>query len=422
MVTRRYIGAAALQAQISDFTVGGTVEVGDLFTLSIGPKTLSVAAASTTAADVAEDIAAAWAALDSAGWPEFAEITAQANGAAVRLTANEPGVPFFVDGATTEANGSAADAQTFVESVVQANSGPNDISLADNWSGSVVPVSTVDIVIDLDAPSMLWNLDALAAVVAASVRITCGRNTQIGLADTAPGGYPEHRAKAFAVQSADWFIETDSGLVNIDTGTATATAIVCRRTGQRTQENRAALCVTGANATNTFALLRGDVAIQQAADETARFAMSVGFVTDQDSDVTLYCGPGATLGAFVQNGGQVETWSAISPLTMRGGRHVHNGGGITSPAVYGGQLVYNTTATLAGTPKVGEAGHLDFSADPRAKAITNPIEVYGPNAKVSDPFNVCNPAGSFIIDMNESAALANITVGANRRVTFAATA
>ncbi len=421
MTVRRYIGAAALQEQITDWAVGGTIEVGDLFIMTIGAKSLSVAAASTVAADVAEDIAAAWAALDSGGWPEFAEITAQANGDAVRLTANEPGVPFFAVGTTTEAGGGAADLQTFVSSVVQANSGPNDIAIADNWSGSVVPITGVDIVVDLDAPSMLWNLDTLAAVVAASVRITCGRKTQIGLADTAPGGYPEHRAKKFAVQSTNWFIETDSGLVNIDGGTATATAIVCRRTGQREQDQRAALCIMGANAANTLALLRGDVAVQQAADETARFAISVGYITDQNSDVTLFCGPGATLGAFIQNGGQVESWSALPSLTMRGGQHVHQSGGITAPIVYGGRLAYNTTDTLAGVGKVGETGHLDFSADPRAKTITNPLEVYGAG-KVSDPFNVCNAGGSFIIDMNETAALANITVGANRRVTFAATA
>lgn len=422
MAKKRYIGAAILQAQLDTATVGGTIEATDLFKLTIGAKTLIVVAGSTVAADVAEAIATAWQKLDSAAYPEFAEITAQANAATVIFEANEPGKPFTLTVVSTESNGDAADAQTFSITTTTANSGPNDISCVDNWSGEALPVNGDDIIIDMEAPSLLWNVEALAAVVPASVRITCGRNTRIGLGQTDDGGYPQYRPKAFKTRCASWYVNTDSGFVNLFMADGTAGAMLVHKTGQRDEDTRAALCLQGSNATHTLTLMRGDVAISQADDEVAQFGtVSVSYMTAVDSDASLYVGPAATMGAWVQNGGQCETWAALSSFTQRAGFHRHNSGGITSPLVYGGTLEYNATETLAGNAKVSEPGILDFGADPRAKTVTNPIERFG-KAGVRDPFNVVNTAGSFVIDNNETSDLTGIVIGANRRMTFAATA
>lgn len=422
MAKKRYIGSAPSIAQEDTATVGGTIEATDIFRLTIGAKTLVVIAGSTVAADVAEAIATAWQELDSAAYPEFAEVVAQANGATVVFTAQEAGKPFTITVATTETGGGAADAQTFAITNTVANSGPNDISCVDNWSGESLPVDTDDIIIDMDSPSMLWSLETLAAVVAATVRITCGRNTAIGLGMTDDNGYPQYRVKAFKVRCASWYVDTQSGYVNLFIANGTAAAVLVHNTGQRTFDTRAALCLQGANAAHALTLMRGDCAISQADDETAQFGtVQEAYMTSIDSDAKLYCGPSATLGAWVQNGGQAETWSALSSFIQRAGLHRHSAGGITSPLVYGGTLEYNATETLAGNGKCAEPGTIDFGADPRAKTVTNPIERYG-KAGIRDPFNVVNSGGSFVIDNNETSDLTGIVIGSNRRVTFAATA
>lgn len=421
MAKKRYIGAAPEIAMVRTATVGGTIEVGDLFRLTIGAVTLVIAAATTVAADVAQLIADTWQNLDSSAYPQFAEITAQANGATVSFEAVTPGKPFTLTVATTESNGDPADAQTFSIADTVTNSGPNDISCVDNWSGESLPINGDDIIIDEDSPSLLWNLSALSAVVAASVRITCGRNTKIGLFQEDDNDYPQYRPAAFAVQAASWFIECDSTYVNIDVCDATATSVVVQRTGQRAEPTRAALCIQGENNAHSLTLLKGDVALSMADDELAKFpSVFESYLTNVDSDATLYCGPSCTLGAFVQNGGTAVTWTAIaSGFTQRAGQHTHYAGKITGPICYGGRLNYNSTTAMDGAARVS-GGHLDFGADPRPKTVDNPIEFYG--GQISDPFNVVNTAGSFVIDMNENAMLANIRVGANRRVTFAAVA
>ncbi len=138
--TRVWKGDAAAVAQVTTLTVGGTIEAGDLFKVTIGDKTLTVAAANTTAADVADQIVAAWNALTATTHPEFAEITAaEGSGGTLTLTADTAGKPFTVTPTTTEANGGAADDQTFTQAATTASSGPNHWDTAANWSGGAVP-------------------------------------------------------------------------------------------------------------------------------------------------------------------------------------------------------------------------------------------------------------------------------------------
>lgn len=418
MATRRFIGAAPRIAQVDTATVGGTIEVGDLFLLTIGNKTVTVSAESTDAQDVAEQIADEWAALDPDAYPEFAEITAQANAVDVLFVANTPGKPFTLSVTTTESGGGAADAQTFTSSTTTANSGPNVVGLADNWSGDTLPVNGDTIVIDSDSPAMLWDLEALASVVATEVQLI-GRE-DVGLSEIDDAGYPQYRPRFLSLQAASWLVESQSGLMLIDVGTATASSLLVKQTGPRRLSHRAALSVKGSNAGNTAYILRGDVAFSQAAGETSQWpVVRLGYVNNVDGDAQVYAGASCTLGALVQNGGRMESWAAIaSGFTLRAGEHIHQLGGLTSPDVQGGTLRYNATATLAGSPKVSGSGHIDFGQDPRNKTVTNPIDVYGDKARVSDPNNVVNSGGSFVVDLNETASLGNIVIGAHRRATF----
>jgi hypothetical protein len=94
-------------------------------------------------------------------------------------------------------------------------------------------------------------------------------------------------------------------------------------------------------------------------------------------------------------------------------------GGQLGVTVRGGRCVYNSTGTLGGAPVVSGTGHLDFSQDLRAKTVTNPIDVYGPDAKVSDPTKV---VGTLVVDLDETSNSSNIDIGTNIRLTRGAVA
>ena len=139
-------GGTTAVAQVDTLTVGGTVETDDIFSITIygedgSSATLNVAAGSTTPATVATNIATAFNASTN---PLFTPITAAANSATVTLTADNAGIPFYASVNTTEANGSAADSQTFIRSETTKNSGPNDFNTLGNWSTANSAVAQVD--------------------------------------------------------------------------------------------------------------------------------------------------------------------------------------------------------------------------------------------------------------------------------------
>jgi hypothetical protein len=101
MATKRFIGGAVAVAQVDTLTPGGTIEAGDLFTITLANEraetyTLSVAATGTTVAATCADIIAAFNACND---PRFTRITAAGVGTvgsytAVTLTADTAGEPF----------------------------------------------------------------------------------------------------------------------------------------------------------------------------------------------------------------------------------------------------------------------------------------------------------------------------------------
>ena len=115
---------ATLVAQVDTFTPGGTIEIGDIFTLTLTATdatthAVSYTAAAATAADVAAGLVAAWNASDD---EYISRITASGT-VTVILTADNPGEAFSVAGTTTESDGAAADAQTFTRAATTANAG-----------------------------------------------------------------------------------------------------------------------------------------------------------------------------------------------------------------------------------------------------------------------------------------------------------
>lgn len=431
MSTKRWRGDAPAVAQVKTFTVGGTVEATDIFILTINGKSLSVVAGSTTAATVASNIVTAWNALTAAdGYAEFAEITASANGADVVLTADTKGKPFTVTGSTTETGGGGADSQTFNSADTTANSGPHVVSVAANWEGAVAPVDGDDVVFDTGDSDVLYDLDQ-NGITPASITIGPGFTGRIGLpevnSDDSSGSYYEYREKYLKYgnsgdgQAVTVTINGGGGRIKLNQGTAQATWNV-NNSGQSDEDGIPTVLLKGTHASNALNVAKGFVGVAFFAGETSTLVtVNVGYKTNVAGDSQVVLGSGVTLtsAAVKQTGGTLSVNSALgtSPtVVIDDGEFTINGsGGIAAGlTVRGGTCIYNTTGTLGGAPAVSGTGHIDFSQDMRTKTVTNAIEVYGAQAKVSDPHKVIT---TLVVDCNETANTENLKLGTNIRLT-----
>lgn len=110
------LGSSTATAQVNTITVGGTIEVGDVFSVTVNGTAYSFTAATTAVADIVAGLRSAVATGAPAG------ITVGGAGATTfTLTAATAGVPFTASVATTEAGGGAADAQTLTNTATTAN-------------------------------------------------------------------------------------------------------------------------------------------------------------------------------------------------------------------------------------------------------------------------------------------------------------
>lgn len=393
MATVYWKGGAAPVAQVDTLTVGGTVEAGDLFTLALGDKTLSVAAADTSAANTAAAIAAAWNALDTTDWPEFAEITAAATtGGALTLTADEPGVPFTVVVATTESNGAAADDQTFARAASVACSGPNHWDTAANWSGGAIPANTNDVVIENSDVDILYGLDQ-SALTFASLTIKQSYTGKLGLPRRNAGGYFEYREQSLKCGATVVNIGDGdgqgSGRIKLHTGTVAGTFTILNA-GTPAETGIPAVLLQGSHANSALVVLKGDVGSAFFAAETAQYAsVKTSYRDSPAGDVHLRCGSGVTHGTITQAGGTIEIESnattisqteetatlwlkgaaAVTTLTAEGLVKSHSTGTITTATIRGvldkrgtmtAQTITNLTVT-AGAEYHDPAGLLTLT-------------------------------------------------------------
>lgn len=438
MATRRWTGNAPKIAQVTEYVFGGTWEATDVINLTIGTKAKSVVAGSTTITTIIDTIVTAWNLLANDGYQEFAEITASRSGSNLVLTMDSDhiGKPFTCTVSTTETGGGAADAQTIDATTTStgtnstANSGPNVVSLAGNWDGGTAPVDGDDVVFDHGNVDVLYDLDQ-NAITPASITVLPGYTGNIGLPviniDASQYPYFEYRETYLKYGTSGdatniaVTIRGGGSRVKYSAGSSQATFRV-DGTGQSTDSNVPACLLKGTHASNALHVSKGNVGFAFYGGETGTLVtLNVGYQTNVAGDAIVKLGSGVTLTApaIVVTGGTLEVNSAItstSTLVMYDGvvTILGTGGVAAGLAVRGGQCIYSTTGTLGGAPVVAGAGHLDFSQDLRTKTVTNPIDLFGPNAKISDPNKVVS---SLVIDLDETANSDNINIGSNLRVT-----
>lgn len=414
MATLRWRGDAPAIAQVDTVEITGH-DAATTYKLTINGKVVSKVGQGTitsTATALTTD-------LNASTIPEFAEITWTSAVGVITATNDTKGRPHTITSSVTGGIGTIGAVTSSV-----AVSGPNFWNVATNWSTGAVPVVTDDVYIDSGAS--IWYGLANTGTTLTSLNISQTFTKEIGLPYINKDGtidYIEYRTTYLAIEATTVNIGAGigqgSGRLKLNLGSVLTTVNVFN-SGTTLETGIGAVIVRGTNASNTLNVTKGDVDVAPFAGETSTLlTLNVGYVDNQTGDSDVYLSSGVTLtnATIKVSGGRLEINSATTgtaTTVVSGGTVVMNSGGQLGLTIRGGDVQYNSTGTLGGNPVVSNSGHLDFSRDLRTKTVTNAIEKYGKQSKISDPHKVVT---TFVVDLNEEATLENVLAGTNVRFT-----
>jgi hypothetical protein len=370
MSTVTWRGDAQAIAQVNTLTVGGTPVNGQAYNVLINGKTVTYTSTGTdTTATIASSLQAL---LTGARIGEFGEITWTVSGSVITATAATAGVPF------TQTSSVGAGTGTLTTTTTVTGSGPNDVSLAANWSTGSLPASGDDVTLANSTSGLLYNLSALSAVTLNSLTIDSTFTGNIGLPRTNANGYVEYRPTYWQIGATT--VTTlagtggGSGRIRLDLGSA-ATTLNINATGSPIDQGKPALQLKAINAANVLNILQGNVGVAVEPGELSTLVtINIGYQSSQQTDVTLTLGSGCTLTTINQDGGSLTVNSNVTTLTQRGGNLIVYGtAAITTLDIESGNCRWQSSGTL-GTVTLGSSGgggSLDFSRDPRTRTVTN---------------------------------------------------
>tara|TARA_R110000868_G_scaffold113676_2_gene304901 strand:- start:362 stop:1666 length:1305 start_codon:yes stop_codon:yes gene_type:complete len=394
MATCIFRGDAPKIAQVQTFAFGGTWEANDIIrvTFSTG-RYYDFTAGSTTTATVVSNLVTAWNLLSAATYPEWAEITASANTTTLSLTHDTAGTAFAVTLTPLETGGGAADAQTIegagtatTGTTATANSGPNDWSVAANWSGGAVPANGDTVYIENSNVDILYGLSQ-SGVTLAALYIPASYTGKIGLPTThaasgTAAAYYEYRATELAIGATIFQSGhgdgQGSGRLKINFGSV-QTACTVVNTGTTAETGLSAFLFRGTHSSNVLSVFGGTVGVAQLAGQSATLAtLNITSTTGGNRFATVYCGTGLGTGVtVVQSGGALTLNAGTTSLTIHGGTCTLEAGAHPIIDNQGGYIVANTSGTLAGTSlTVGSTATLDFDQSAVAKTVTADITCY----------------------------------------------
>lgn len=422
MSLRIFRGGAAPQAKAYTWTVGGTIEVGDLFRFTIGSRRLTIAAASAVAATVASAIVTAINSIDSSLYPEFAEVIASANSAVLTISARTAGEDFVITADTVESDGTtAADAQTLTAGSTTASKGPRHWDDANNWSSNTLPVDSDDILIENYAGDILYGLDQ-TAIDATSLTIRSTFTGRLGLPPQNENGYVEYRQQYLKIKPTTLTVEANSSRIMIDTLDVQNTIIV-RMPAQQLAVGQGQGGLpsflwlgTGTGTGPTMELISGSVGIAMLAGEAAKLTkLDMG----GDGNSSVMGGGSLDLTEFKQIGGVALFRKAPVAITKYGGTLTVEGGDTDEFYNYGGRTDWLSNGDCdiyEGT----QGAEIWFVKDLRARnfgSTSNPIQLHR-GTKFKDTFGtVVLPEGFQPVDCKLSDV--EVDLGNNRVMTVA---
>lgn len=361
MATILWVGRAQAVAQLTTITVGGTVLVGEAFSVTINGKTISFTSTSATVANVTAGLAAA---LSASGVPaEFSEITWGSTSTTVTATGKVAGVPHAITVAEASASG------TISASITTAATGPNDAGAAANYSGGSLPTDGDTLIFQNSNVPVRYHLDALAAVQLAKIIKYATYTAEVKLpATNAAGGYPEYRPTFLRVGCDELIYGigdgNESGGFNLDYGSDPCDVQIYR-TGTSSEQGIPAVMLRDSQASpgGTIEIIAGSLGIATLGGDAAQIeTLNIG----EQAAVTT------GLGAIITNVaslGNSTLFGEIDNIEVRGGNCTVNVSAAPSLLdVTGGNCFYNSDQTVA-VAKVGP-GAINTSRDLSDKTFT----------------------------------------------------
>lgn len=419
MAIKRWLGNAAAIADLWTITLSGTV-TSQTYTVTINSKTVQyVADGSATVTIVLAGLQAALSAISPAPPVEFTELTATALPAggpytSVTMTGNTPGKPHTISVSTS---GGA----TFAITNTTPATGPNHFTNALNWSGGVAPANSDTLVYDNGSIACKYGLSTVLTGITVSVEP--GYSGQIGLpfinADNSTATYAEYRPTSLTIAGGTVLCNSpDISRLNLAFGANTSTVRILNN-GQRSDPGIPVVLVTGGNSSSELDVTKGDVGVAFYQGTSATFpVVKSGFASNAPSDASIIVGTGATLTTVTKNGGYFSTRSNLTTLNQEvagGVVDLRDAVTVTTVNCYAGTINANTTGTIGTVNLYGKA-IFNADGDPRAKTITNPINVFSSGVTVNDNQQSIN-SGTLSLATN-GATTVNVGHGANATMVF----
>lgn len=426
MATKIYTGGAANVADVIHLTPGGTIEVGDVFRVTLGVSQVEIAASATTVASVCTDLLAALTANDVPA--EFADLTWEVDDTTTPTvvigTGPSDGRPIYASlaVATTESGGGAADAQTFAKSNPTAATGSKDWDNVDNWHDGALPTNNDTVYLGLYPIVPQYNLDQTGMtgeLTALYIMNGATSGLLVGLPKVNANGFNEYLDQYLT-------IDTDALYYGEGVGDATpslylnanpannALSVQVKRTDIRDGDGVAPLVIKNAgSAAVTITDCRGAVDLATGPDDSLTLTALTSGV---GGDVRI--GVNCTTTDIVMNDGQLEfnAVDTLTSLTMREGASAvinGNAGAITTITMESGTSVdWRRTATVT---NFTSSGSIEFGNDNRTgKTFTN-VDLFA-GATWNDPNQVVTTTNG--IDLNRCGIEdVSVRIGKHRRLT-----
>ena len=366
MATRRYTGTAATVAQVDTYTPA-TVEIGDIFTLTVtgldgSTHAVNFTATAATVANVTAGLTAAW---NNDTNTLCTPITAADNTTNLTLTADTAGVAFDVTATTTDGGGN--DTQTLSKASTTQNQGPGDWRSTDNWDGCALPGAGDTAYVE--GATILYGLDQSAAGTFTELNIT---RSQIGSnpADGAAVIYLQCRASAINIGYNNGpSTVTQSAPINLDLGNVASTVTIFDTGGNSTMP---AVRIIANSASTNIEVKKGIVGVAYEAGETATIGtLTASYTANKASDVDIFIGESVTLTTIDQKGGDIVSQSGCTTATIEAGTLRTEGTGtITTLNSNGGEATLNSSGTIT-TLNINDGGTIDFTKSSVDRTVTN---------------------------------------------------
>jgi len=411
MAENRYRGDAQAFAQIYNAVFAAAGAGGITYYIQRNGKQISfVTTAATTAADLVTLMVSTFSANASA-IPEFTEMSVAAdptNAANMIVTGQTAGNPFTL---TSSAN--------ITLTVVQAATGPEDLSNPSNWSLGAIPVNTNDITFPPDQiRKVRFGLTALAAVAAGVVKMPIGT---YGLPDWNDLGYQEDRATTLQLLSATR-IEIGSAVNSPDYVRMKVTqgnAVIKIMGGQvgGVSSLPAIILSSGNTATHKVECISGTIGLGFDADlfycSTCTFGTrSVsGLAGSLDTSPTVYIGTGFVCsGRLAVYDGTIYSRAASIAADVYGGQLFSQTGNVTGIVVWSGSFRWDSNGSLgtagsgtggggAGAVEARDSGIIDLSGTAVAYTLLADCVRATDGGKFVDPHKRAGATYTLVTDM-----------------------